>query len=235
MIRRRDVLLGGGLLLGAGAALAMTPRERLILMGDRKLETMLPKRFGPWRDVPSSAVLLPDEPGSLTARLYRQVLSRLYEAPGRLPIMLVIAYGDTQSDLLQVHRPEVCYAAVGFQIEASRRIDLEVGGRARVPARELVARSDQRVEPLVYWTRVGDDLPTSRREQQLMKLRTELGGVLPDGVLVRISTIAEPAPAVFAQLQAFARDMISALKPADRPVLIGRPLAAATLGSSAAA
>ena len=225
-MNRRDLLIGGAMLGAAGAAAALTPRERLVLLGDRRIEDIVPSRIGDWQHVPSSAFVLPKNPGSLADRLYSQTVSRLYESPTRQPVMLVIAYGNMQSDLLQLHRPETCYAAVGFSISGSdvARVPL---GRGALPVRELVASSDQRIEPIAYWTRIGDDLPTSNREQRWVRLDQQMHGLVPDGVLVRISTVAEGTPQVFAGLREFAAAMVSEMKPADRPALVGRPLAAA--------
>ncbi len=235
MLRRRDLLLGLPLLAGAGAAFALTPRNRLDLMGDNQLEDLVPLRIASWEVTPSNAVILPEAPaGSLADRLYNQTLSRLYLADGQLPVMLVIAYGNTQSDQLQLHRPEVCYRAFGFEISDSRVTDLVLpGGAARVPVRELVATANDRVEPILYWTRIGDYLPATGRQQRAMKLRSEMAGTIADGVLVRMSTVADPTPETFAALEAFARELILALPPAGHKALLGRPLAA-RLGGTAA-
>ncbi|MGL6042911.1 MAG: exosortase-associated protein EpsI, V-type [Sandaracinobacteroides sp.] len=228
MLRRRELLLGLPLIAGAAGALALTPRNRLNLMGDKKLEDVIPLRIGSWGVTPSNAMILPDaEEGSLSATLYDQTLSRLYTSETELPVMLVIAYGSTQSDQLQLHRPEVCYTAVGFEIGAVRQVAVPVAPGAALPARELVATSNDRVEPILYWTRIGDFLPASSQEQRIMKLRTEFQGFVADGVLVRTSTVGEPSPQAFAALSRFATAMLGASNPAALPALVGRPLAAA--------
>ncbi len=226
-MNRRDILLGGGLLAAAGAAAALTPRERLVLLGDRKLENIVPKKIGDWSHVESSAFVLPKTPGSLADRLYSQTLNRLYQSPTQLPVMVVIAYGSMQSDLLQLHRPETCYTAVGFTIAQSSVSSIKLGGSAAMPVRELVATSENRVEPIVYWTRLGDDLPTSGSEQRWAKLRQQMHGLVTDGVLVRLSTVSEPDPSVFAGLRDFGTAMVRSIAASNRSALIGRPLAAA--------
>ncbi len=226
MIDRRDVLLGGGMLAAAAAAAALTPRRHVELLHGRKLDAVIPTAIGAWRATPSAAFILPKTPGSLADRLYSDTVTRLYVAPDALPVMLVLAYGNLQSDLLQLHRPEVCYAAVGFQISNSTRLELPVARNIVVPARELTASTDNRVEPITYWTRIGDFLPTTRREQRTMRLREQLAGIVPDGILVRLSTVAEPTPATFAALAAFGRAFILAVRPADRGILVGPTLAA---------
>ncbi len=58
-----------------------------------------------------------------------------------------------------------------------------------------------------------------------MRLREQFAGIVPDGILVRLSTVAEPTPATFATLAAFGRAFILAVKPADRSILVGPTLA----------
>ena len=158
---------------------------------------------------------------------YSQTVARLYVSPTKLPMMVVIAYGAVQNDLLQLHRPETCYAAVGYTISGSRRVLLPIGGTAELPVRKLTAHTDSREEQICYWTRIGDDLPTDGSEQRRVKLRQQLRGYLADGILVRVSTSAGDFPEVFDQLAEFSKAMIHAVRPADRKVLIGRPLVSA--------
>lgn len=224
-MNRRDVLLGGGLLAAAGGAAALTPRKRLVLLGDRKLDAVVPARIGDWHQVPSEAFVLPKSPGSLADRLYSQTLTRLYVSDNRLPVAMVIAYGAVQNDLLQLHRPETCYAAVGYTISASQVGRVKLGPSTALPVRELTAQNDTRLEQICYWTRIGDDLPTDGSEQRWVKLRQQMRGYLADGVLVRLSVTAETMPEVFTEMTDFARALVLAMRPADRDVLIGRVLA----------
>lgn len=225
MIDRRDVILGGGMLVAAAGAAALTPRRHVEFLGKRKLDAIVPITIGGWKSTPSNAFVLPKTPGSLADRLYSDTVSRLYVADNALAVMMVLAYGNLQSDLLQLHRPEICYAAVGFQISDSTKTNLAVAPSVVVPSRALVATSDNRVEPILYWTRIGDALPTDGREQRSMKLRQQFQGIIADGILVRLSTVAEPSPETFAALVAFGRAFILSVKPADRAVLIGPTLA----------
>jgi EpsI family protein len=225
-MNRRDVLMGGALLAASGAAAALAPRKRLVLLGDLQLDDIIPNKIATWSHVESSNFVMPKSPGSLADRLYSQTLTRLYVSPSRMPVMLVIAYGAVQNDLLQLHRPEVCYAAVGFTVSASRRALVPLGGTAELPVRKMTAETDSRQEQICYWTRIGDDLPTDGREQRLVKLRQQMRGYLADGILVRMSTVGPADPLVFAELTGFAADMVKAVKPENRDVLIGRPLAA---------
>jgi EpsI family protein len=225
-MNRRDVLFGGGLLFAAAGAAYLQPRERLVLLPDgRNLEDLVPKAIGPWNPVESDAFVLPKVPGSLADRLYNQTISRLYVSETRHPVMMVVAYGAVQNDLLQLHRPEVCYTAVGFSISASRVTAVSLSDSAKLPIRVQYRIGSTRDSARAVSSRIGDDLPTTGREQRWVKLRQQMDGYLADGILVRLSTIGEPSPEAFAELSEFARTMVTATAPKDRPTLIGRPLA----------
>ncbi|OYW15425.1 MAG: EpsI family protein [Sphingomonadales bacterium 32-65-25] len=226
-INRRDVLLGGALLTGAGGAAALVPRGRLVLMPKgHELEAIVPKKLGGWTYVPTPGIVMPRTEGTLSAKLYGDVLSRVYVSESRLPVILVMAYGPVQNDLLQLHRPEVCYSAVGFQVSGTTPAKLPLAAGVELPIRELVAESDRRVETITYWTRVGDDLPTNGTEQRIAKLKQQWAGYVADGILVRMSCAVPPEPGVRDQLAEFARELVKAVPAVDLPALIGRPLAA---------
>ena len=228
-MNRRDLLMGGAMLAAAGGAVALTPRKRLVLLGDRTLESIIPAKIDSWEHVTSTDFVLPKSPGSLADRLYSQTVTRLYRSPTELPMMMVIAYGAVQNDLLQLHRPETCYTAVGYTISNSRPALVPLGGTAKLPVRKLTAQADTREEQICYWTRIGDELPTDGREQRRVKLAQQMRGYLADGILVRISTAAGDFPEVFDQLTLFSRKLVTTMHPSDRKVLIGRPLAAEML------
>ncbi len=166
-------------------------------------------------------VIAPAPKGSLADRLYSQTTQRIYLTPEGDVVMLLIAYGGTQSDQLQLHRPESCYPAVGFSLSdgANREIDLPNGNV--VPVRRLTARLDQRVEQIWYWTRIGEYLPLSGGEQRKVRIQNALRGIVADGVLVRISTLTLDETRGDAINQAFIRELINAVGPAGRRVLLG--------------
>ncbi|MEI6485827.1 MAG: exosortase-associated protein EpsI, V-type [Sphingomonadales bacterium] len=226
-ISRRDMLMGAALAGGAAGAAALVPRGRLVLMPPgQQLEKLVPERLGGWQYVPTPGIVLPRTEGSLSAKLYGQVLSRVYFSETQLPVILVIAYGPIQNDLLQLHRPEVCYTAVGFEVSGTTPAKLSLRPGVDLPIRELVARSDRRVETITYWTRIGDDLPTNGTEQRMAKLRQQWDGYIADGILVRMSCAVPPEPAVREQLASFARELVKGVSPRDLPALVGRPIAA---------
>jgi EpsI family protein len=225
MINRRDLLIGGACLATAAAAEGLRPHRRVTLLGDRQLETLIPKSFGRWQAREADGIVTPESEDSLAARLYNQSVGRIYAGPDNGLVMLLIAYGNTQSDTLQLHRPEVCYPAFGFTIAENRPAEFDLGHGAVVPGRNLVATSPGREERISYWTRIGEYLPTSNSEQRQMKFRIALSGVIPDGVLVRISNMRTEDAEGFGLNERFAADLLNAVTPAVRPALITSDLA----------
>ncbi|HEY0447075.1 MAG TPA: EpsI family protein [Allosphingosinicella sp.] len=224
MRSRREFMLGGMLLAASGTAYALTPRRKLSLLNGADLGKMIPRSFGGWSEVPTDALVVPQTEGSLSARLYSQTVGRVYQNSENEIVMMLIAYGDTQSDQLQLHRPETCYPAFGFDIEAARPVPIPLAPGVAIPARRLTALTDVRREQIMYWTRIGEHLPASEAEQRLMKLRTAFAGWIPDGVLVRFSNVSRD-PEVGDRVNArFAAAFVDQIPPAARRVLMGTAL-----------
>ena len=224
MIPRRDFLIGSACLAAAAAAPALRPRNREVLIGTAKLDDITPRNFGRWREIHVGQVIQPRTEGTLAAELYSQMLGRVYQNSAGDYVMLALAYGNTQSDVLQLHRPETCYPAFGFAISESRQGVVNVGS-AQVPTRSLVAKAPERIENVTYWTRIGEYLPTTQAEQRKDKLKSSLAGIIPDGVLVRASALGDDPDQGFALNRDFLRELMLAIDPKVLPVFIGRRLA----------
>lgn len=221
MISRRDILIGGLCAGTMGIAHAAVPRR--IMASNRKvmLEKVIPNRIGPWQRIEGQGNILPRNEGSLSAQLYSQLVSRIYGAPDRDTVMMVIAYGDSQSDTLQLHRPEVCYEAAGFKITRSVPVSIDVGFNHPLTARYILAEAAYRKEAILYWTRIGDELPTDRWQQQMAKFRAGWAGIVPDGTLARISVLVDGDTDMPESLTEFARDMLHAIPAPARPAVVG--------------
>lgn len=223
---RREFLVGG---LGAGAfglSEYLRPRETIRLFSG-KLETVVPDSFGRWREHPGGAVIAPVTPNSLADRLYSATLTRVYYPIDNAgpAIMLLIAYGGEQSDLLQLHRPESCYPAVGLGIAERELGVVPLGGGGKVPSVFLSASGQERLEDIVYWTRLGEALPRSAAEQRSDRLRAAMQGKIGDGILVRASTVRIGAEPSWPYLAAFLADLVRAIPAAARPGFVGTRLA----------
>jgi len=224
-MRRRDLVIGGLALAAAAGAEALRPHRKVILLKGGKLDALLPRKFGDWSAEASSGLVSPDQAGQLAKSLYSEIIERIYhDEQSGAAVMVLAAYGDTQSDLLQLHRPESCYPAVGFALESSRPTQVLLRNGARIPAREVVALADDRRENILYWTRIGERLPQSANEQRTARFRNAVEGFVADGILFRCSALG-PSEDCFRILNAFVPALMNATPPVIRPALLGSRLA----------
>jgi EpsI family protein len=223
----RRAALAAALMAGASAlGTVMIPTRR---MADRrapfKLADAVPVGFKGWTvDNRARGMVVNPQTEALLRRLYTETLERTYvRGPGER-IMLSIAYGADQSDVsLQMHYPEVCYPAQGFQLNNRRedQLDLPMG---RLPVRRLeTVFSTVRHEPVTYWTVIGDELTMNGLDKRLAEIRHGLKGEIVDGMLVRVSSIDANAADGFALQDQFIRDLLTSLPSADRRRLAALP------------
>lgn len=185
---------------------------------------MFPTEFAGWREINVSSLVKPKGDYRANDSIYDQELYRVYQNEDGDRVMMVIAFGHNQSDALQLHRPEVCYRANGFAVSDVTAVNLTptVKGHALdIPATQLMSQRVRRAEPITYWTRVGSGIPSGVVTLQLEKLWTGLSGVIPDGALVRISSIGSDKTREFALHQSFITDLIGATGPEGLAMLLG--------------
>jgi EpsI family protein len=224
---RINILLGLALLTTAVGTSLLTPVTRLAAARERfDLAAAIPARFSGWTVDTGLAPVTPN-PDSQAAldRIYDQTLARTYIDANGQRVMLSIAYGGDQSKALQLHLPEVCYVAQGFQIVQKGEGTLATGFGS-LPVRRLVARADMRNEPITYWITVGDQLTRSGFAQKLQLLAYGLSGKIPDGMLVRVSSITPDALAAYQLQDGFSAALLAALTPQARTRLLGSTHAA---------
>lgn len=224
-----SVVLGAAMVSASALTGALTPTVKLAeQQGQFKLETMIPASFGQWQ-VDSSIVPLQADPEQqeLLEKIYDQTLSRTYVDRDGQRVMLSIAYGGDQSRALQIHLPEVCYVAQGFDMLDSRDDTLDTG-HGVVPVKRLVAKQNARNEPITYWITVGDKAIKSGIEQKIQRFAYGLSGKIPDGMLVRVSTIGPDAASAYQVQDRFIKDMLSVVEGRDRVRLMGAATASRT-------
>lgn len=217
-----SVVLGAAMVSASALTGALTPTVKLAeQQGQFKLETMIPVSFGQWQ-VDASIVPLQADPEQqeLLEKIYDQTLSRTYVDRDGQRVMLSIAYGGDQSRALQIHLPEVCYVAQGFDMLDSRDDTLDTG-HGMVPVKRLVAKQNARNEPITYWITVGDKAIKSGIEQKMQRFAYGLSGKIPDGMLVRVSTIGPDAASAYQVQDRFIKDMLSVVDGRDRVRLMG--------------
>ena len=219
-----SVVLGLAMVATSALTGALTPTVKLSHMqAEFKLETMIPAVFADWT-VDATVVPLKVDPErqSVLEKIYDQTLSRTYINKAGERVMLSIAYGGDQSRALQLHLPEVCYVAQGFDMLKSGEGALATRFGA-LPVRRLVARQNSRIEPITYWITVGDKAVKSSFERKLQRLAYGLSGKIPDGMLVRVSTIQADEPGAYRLQDRFVGQMLDVLDGKDRVRLLGTP------------
>jgi EpsI family protein len=212
------------LLMVASATLANVWRPTQYLTDMRPkidLELAFPKQFGEWTvdDRVPVQVVSPDAQALLN-ELYSQVISRVYVDRRGDRIMLSVAYGGDQSEATRAHRPEVCYPAQGFDILSNEIGTVKTAERA-IRVRRLVTKRDMRIEPVTYWVIVGDEISLSGTEQKWRQMTYGFKGIIPDGMLVRVSNISSKAGEAYALQDQFIASMASAIPVAVRSRIVG--------------
>ena len=218
----RNSMLLASMVAASGLAWALKPTVKVADSGPKvNLETLIPKTFGDWREVPFGGGQIVDpEQKVLIDKIYNQTLTRAYVNARGYLVMLSIAYGSDQSDSLQLHKPEVCYPAQGFQLLEKRAGSLTLPS-GNIPATRLLTTLGTRSEPVTYWILIGDRVVTGSVQKKLVEMSYGLKGKIPDGMLVRMSSIDREQARAYDMQQLFAEQMLSALGPAERLRLVG--------------
>ncbi|HET6526072.1 exosortase-associated protein EpsI, V-type [Sphingopyxis sp.] len=219
-LSRRNLLIGIALAGGAGIAYARQPAVANPVVPEKLFEAWVPPRFGRWDVISQSGVVLPP-PDALSDRLYDNLVTRVYAAADRPPVMLLLAYNNAQDGVLQVHRPEFCYPVGGFELSETRDITFNAGGQS-VPANIFTATAPNRVEQVAYFTRLGSSYPRKWSEQRLAVMRANLAGDIPDGMMMRVSALGIDRTQAQALLSDFSRQFIESANPRLQRLLLGR-------------
>lgn len=219
-MNRRAFFAGALCVGGAVAARQFKPHKYVSLLQSAKLEDLVPRAFGAWTSEDVGDPLAINGPGTLSSKLYNQLVTRAYSDGHGPPVLMLLAHGERQSDELQLHRPEICYPAFGYVLLKNEAASVPLGGTVLLPARRLLAKSPSNEESVIYWTRLGENFPVSFDEQRTARFKDTLAGIIPDGILCRFST-ADNTAAAWPRLNAFARSLVEATGQQGRRVLIG--------------
>lgn len=218
-LTRRKFALGVAFASVAGIAAARQPSMKVDYLGKNKLEKVLPDKVGQWTFVSSSGLVVPPE-DQLVRALYSQLLTRIYASPSGSQIMLLVAQSGSQTGILQIHRPEFCYTAGGYDLSPSSPHMVALPGTV-LPALSISATRDGLTEQIVYWTRIGDHLPLSWSQQRLAVAMDNLRGIIPDAAMVRVSTYGTDKASALTSIDGFIQTLLGSLAPQIRRVLIG--------------
>jgi EpsI family protein len=218
-LTRREIIAGVAMLSAAGIAAARKPDIPVDYLGKHKLDEVIPEQIGKWKFVTTSGVVVPPK-DQLQLALYSQLLTRVY-TDGDVPVMLLAAYSATQSGFLQVHRPEFCYTAAGFDLSNFAPHEITLAPDRAIRVNTLSATREGSGEKLLYWVRIGEHIPLSWAQQKFVFAEDNLRRLIPDSILVRVSTPLVDEAVAMATIDRFVRDMVAATPPSLRRVLIG--------------
>lgn len=200
----------------------LQPRNSIATAKPIKLEQVFPQHFGDWK-IDTTVVPLEVSPElkAKVASTYDQTLSRTYIDAQGYRIMLSVAYGGNQSsDSTQVHRPEFCYSAQGFTISNGHNDTISIDGHM-LPIRRLLAINGARIEPISYWVTVGNEATQPGLGRKILQLRYGLSGKVPDGLLVRVSSI-DDNPEAYKKQNQFIIELAASMEKAEARRVFGR-------------
>jgi EpsI family protein len=226
--RLQVVLVSIALLTSAILAEVLAPRELMARTAALDLEAAIPRQFGGWTLLPNIQPFTPSDPEGVVdpdaknAPVYTQEVGRSYVDGSGNVVMLMVAYGPVQNYRLKAHRPEICYTAGGFRISGKHGEELNYSQKQHpLKLTRLVAEREARFEPISYWMRVGNDIATGVVDRQIIRLKYGLRGIIPDGALIRISTVGLSQEMSFKVQDQFIRDFLDAVAPQDRKFFTG--------------
>ena len=210
---RSAVLILMLLISAALAATALKPRDEVTAAATPVvLAAEIPVRFQDWHDDEGASVVVPD-PGiaAQLSAVYSDTLSRTYIDGAGRRVMLSIAYGsDQSSEATQAHRPEFCYTAQGFLLSALPAGEVDLGAK-RIAVRRLIGVRGERYEPISYWLMMDGQTTLPGLNRKWLQFQYRLRGRIPDGMIVRVSTLGSDAAQSFALQDAFLKALYTGL------------------------
>lgn len=194
-------------------------------LGRPQFENVVPRQFGDWvesADAADSLIVDPQLQDALN-NIYTQIVGRTYlHRPSGRRIMLSLAYGDNQTFSKQLHRPESCYSSQGFKIENLHEEKMQAIGRP-ISVNRMTAVVGGRSEQVTYWIRVGDKVISGPPiTLNFARMGMGLKGYVADGLLFRVSEVAEDAKLSNPLHDQFINDLLHALSPAQQAMLIAQ-------------
>jgi EpsI family protein len=217
----RQLAVGVVMIVAAGLAFVLIPRSRIADQRPKvNLEIMIPEYFGNWSlDKTITPVQVSPDVKSKLNEIYNQTLSRTYIDVAGRRVMLSIAYGGNQTDNMAIHLPEGCYPAQGFHTLSKQTIRYNTGFGS-ILVNRLVEAKEGRVEPITYWVVIGDSVALGTG-WKLQQLKYTLTGVIPDGLIFRVSSLGTDVAAEYKLQDEFIRSLLTASSTETKHRLIG--------------
>jgi EpsI family protein len=186
-----------------------------------KIEPLIPLQFGDWNLAQVTGNVVNPQQNDMLSKLYAEIVSRTYVNAKGDRIMLSVAYGKNQNDSFQVHKPEICYPAQGFQLK-SNQLGILHTMHGDIPVHQIeTSMGERRQEPVTYWTTLGDHAVQSGVDKKLKEIDYAFRGYIADGLLFRMSSIDADSKRAFELHAQFAATLLAAIPSTNRLRLSG--------------
>ena len=188
------------LIFGLAVSHMIRPGTESENMGAKHLSSIIPSQFGDWIELKDEHAHIsldadtPNDPTKGDRPTYDETLTRTYiNRRTNAHVMLALAYGRHQSQELRIHRPELCYRAQGFEVKDLGTTTLNILPQHSLRANILLSSKQGRIEPITYWIRIGNRITNTPWQTRGEVFNQGIRGIIPDGMLVRVSTISTAA------------------------------------------
>lgn len=216
-------LLGLLMLVALTATYIFTPATKMSTEKQSvDFNVLIPQSFGDWTlDQSITNQIVDPEVKATLASVYSQTVSRTYRNNRDQRVMLSVAYGGDQEEVMQVHKPEVCYTAQGFSVSNKGNTTINTD-KGTVIAKQLLTKQAERVEPVTYWITIGKSIALNGLQWRWERIKYGLTGELPDGLLFRVSSLGRDTQLQYDLHKLFISDLFSHLSKEQAKQLIGK-------------
>ncbi len=221
-IYQRTVLLACAMLMALLLSFQLTPAVKMSqARGKVDFAMLIPAQFNSWQlDTTGTNQLVDPEVKATLASVYSQTVSRTYKNAKGQRIMLSVAYGGDQEEVMQVHKPEVCYTAQGFSV-SKQGTSLINTDKGTIKAKLLLAKQAERIEPVTYWITIGKSIALNGLQWRWERIKYGLTGELPDGLLFRVSSLGSDTQIQYQLHKLFIQDLLNYLTTHEAAEFIG--------------
>jgi len=154
-------------------------------------------------------------------KIYTQLIARTYVDPNGRRVMFTIAYGaDQATDATSVHRPEFCYSTQGFAVKGAGISQIQLDSKT-LKVQRLIATMGARSEPITYWITLNNDSILPGLERKLTQIKLGILGTIPDGMLVRVSSVDPSIKDPFEFQEKFLKALEREIEPSMRSRYFG--------------
>ena len=162
-----------------------------------------PRTVGPWA-LAEQGALSTEERKMLDPDSY---IVWEFEARGRAPISVYVAlYRGPSPDGEGAHDPALCYPASGWEVTATRAVEIAVPQGGELAGKLLTAHQGNDERKTLYWFQPAGRWPGSQAWEQLSRIGDSLVG-RPQFAFVRLSTPVEDGVDAEGDLLVFAAEI----------------------------